>query len=85
MTLVLHDISPDLAAIIEKRAAEHGSSLAQAAVQLLERGAGLGKERQASSRQHGLARFAGLWTAEEAAEFDGVLAEQRQIDPDLWR
>jgi len=79
MTLTLQDIPADLAAMIEKQAAEQGSSLSQAAVQLLERGAGLG------SRQHHLDRFAGLWTAEEAAEFDAALSEQRQIDPDLWR
>ncbi len=29
--------------------------------------------------------FCGLWTAEEAAAFDAVLAEQSQVDPGDWK
>jgi len=34
---------------------------------------------------HDLDHLAGTWSDEEAAEFDAALAEQRKIDPELWR
>jgi hypothetical protein len=37
------------------------------------------------ARERALAGLAGTWTREEADEFDRLLAEQRQIDWELWK
>ena len=34
---------------------------------------------------HHLDGFVGRWSKKEAAGFDKALAEQREIDPDLWK
>ena len=40
------------------------------------------KERQVN---HDFDWMAGTWTAKEANAFDKALAEQRSIDPDVWK
>ena len=77
----------DLEKRIEALAREEGASLAQTVVRLLLRATGLRDPLgpgDAPRRHHDLDALAGTWSAEEAEEFDCVLAEQRRIDPDLW-
>jgi hypothetical protein len=47
---------------------------------MLEEAAG---QRSTSEFHHDLDHLAGTWTDEEAAAFDAVLVEQRQIDPEI--
>jgi hypothetical protein len=52
---------------------------------LLEESAGGKAKKKEPVRYHDLDHLAGTWTKEEAAAFDKLIAEQRTIDPDLWK
>lgn len=82
-TLTLRRLRPELAREIERKARESRSSLTQAAIALLEKGAGLA--RKGEREFHDLDRFFGTWSKEEADAFDAAVAEQRRIDPELWK
>ena len=69
---------------IQKRARAEGLSLSRTVIKLLEESLGLRRKPQVT-RHHDLDRFAGTWTAEEAAAFDAALKGVRQIDPELWQ
>ncbi len=81
--LTIRRLSPDLARAIEKKARKDGTSLSGAVVAILEEATGVVKKRKVI--HHDLDRFFGTWSAEEAREFDKNLAEQRKIDPELWK
>jgi len=72
---------------IEAMANEEGASLAQTVIRLLLRATGLQEPGGASGkgeRRRELDALAGTWSAEEAAQFDRALAEQRRIDLEVW-
>lgn len=81
--LTLRNLKPELARAIERKAHEVGTSLSGAVLVLLEQATGLSKKR--SALHHDLDRFFGVWSEEEAQEFDKELKRQRKIDPELWR
>lgn len=83
--ITLRNLPALLARRIEDEASATGASLNQTVIRLLLRATGLGEPAGAPARHHDLDHLAGSWSAEEAAEFDRALAEQRQIDPELWR
>ena len=83
--ITLRNLPAQLARRIEEEASATGASLNKTVIRLLQRATGLGEPAAAEVRHHDLDHLAGAWSAEEAAEFDRALAEQRQIDPELWR
>jgi hypothetical protein len=66
-------------------AQERRTSLNQTVLGLLEERLGLSKPGSEARRHHDLDALAGAWTEAEADAFAEALADQRQIDPDLWR
>ncbi|MBW8878736.1 MAG: hypothetical protein JF614_27575 [Acidobacteria bacterium] len=82
--ITLRNIPPKLQEVIRKRAGKEGLSLNKTVIHMLEEAAG---ERTTTSRElhHDLDHLAGTWSDEEAAAFDAALAEQRRVDPELWR
>ena len=82
--ITLRGMSPELEQILRRTARDTGESLNRVAIALLERGAGLSRRRK-PTLHHDLDHLAGTWSAREAARFDRDLAEQRRIDPDLWK
>lgn len=85
--ITIRDMPEELEKRIEALADEQGTSLAQTVIRLLLRATGLrdpGGERERPARHHDLDDLAGTWSAEDAAAFDGALAELRRIDPDVW-
>ena len=85
MTAVtLRNIPPKLQEVIQRRADKDGLSLNKTIIRMLEEAAG---QRTATGRgiHHDLDHLAGTWSDEEAAAFEDALAEQRRIDPELWR
>jgi hypothetical protein len=52
---------------------------------LLEESAGGKAKKNAPVRYDDLDHLVGTWTNEEAAAFDKLIAEQRTIDPGLWK
>ncbi len=82
--ITVRNIPPELAAILEQEARSSDTSLNKTVIRLLEKATGL-LRRPGRRRYHDLDELAGSWTPEEAAEFDSALADQRHIDPELWR
>ena len=64
---------------LRERARRMGKSLNEAAVEALKRGVGIGEEEM---EYHDLDDLIGSW--KEDKEFDRVLVEQDQVEPELW-
>lgn len=65
---------------LRKKAKSEGVSMNSAAIEAIERGLGLADE---PVRHHDLDFLAG--TLVRDAAFDQALAEQRRIDPEMWK
>ena len=82
--ITLRNLPPNLGRRLERKAKEKGSSLNKTVIGILE--AALETSRKRNTRlHHDLDHLAGLWSEDEAREFDEDLAAQRKIDPELWR
>ena len=81
--LTLRRLKPELARAIERRARKEGTSLCGAVMALLEEATGTAKRKNVV--HHDLDHLIGSWSAAEAREFDRSLAEQRKIDPEIWK
>ena len=53
-------------------------------IAILEEGLGLCDGESKRIRREDFDEFCGVWSEKEADEFDGLLAEQRRIDPEMW-
>lgn len=83
--ITLKNIPLYLEEVIRCRAKRTGASLDRTVLQMLEEAVEPPTKTTERDSRNDLDDLAGTWTPEEAAAFDAVLAEQRQIDPDLWR
>ena len=84
--LTVRGFDDELAERIRRVAKRDGTSLNQAAVKLLRRGAGLadpsqGPDTVGSSLDH----LIGSWSDDEAAELEAALEEFETIDESAWR
>jgi plasmid stability protein len=80
MQYTLRNIPSAVDTLLRRRAKEEGRSLNEVALEALRRGLGLAA---APLQQRDLTDIAGTWETDRTT--DAILAEQRQIDPDLWR
>ncbi|WP_305046010.1 hypothetical protein [Geoalkalibacter sp.] len=85
--VTLRGIPDDVEAAAREEARNKGISLNKALVSLLRRGAD--QQAQATRRRRPKAKsefsvFVGLWDDAQGDAFDEALAEQRQIDDELW-
>nr|UXE44316.1 hypothetical protein Hi04_10k_c2089_00004 [uncultured bacterium] len=81
--ITLRDIPEHLAERIREEAEQYGTSLNRTVINMLNRSI---DEKQKDPRiGHGLDRYFGVWTEEEADEFDALLKEQRVIDKEFWK
>jgi plasmid stability protein len=80
MQYTLRNLPKHLDRAIRERARREQKSLNEVAIDALLRAFGMQGEHAA---QRDLADIAGSWR--EDPELDAVLAEQRRVDPDLWR
>jgi len=78
--ITLRNLPPQIDSAFRQRAEKDGVSLNQAVIRLLSETIRPAKNRT----YHDLDHLCGVWTKAEADEFDTVLAEQRQIEPDSW-
>ena len=81
--ITLRNIPADAARLIRDTAREHRLSLNRAVIHLIEQRTG--KQAKSKTVYHDLDALAGCWSKAEADAFDKDLAEQRRVDPDLWR
>ncbi len=84
--LTVRGFDDELAERIQRLAERDGTSLNQAALKLLRKGAGMadpphGPDTVGSSLDH----LIGSWSDDEAAELDAVLEEFEVIDEAAWR
>ena len=84
--LTVRGFDDELAERIQRLAKRDGTSLNQAALKLLRKGAGLadpaqGPDTVGSSLDH----LIGTWDEDEAAELDAALQEFKVIDEAAWR
>ena len=82
--ITLRNIPKDLAKVLERKARSQGKSLNRVVLELLARACGTPNASPRAVNSDFDAIF-GAWTDKEADEFDAVLREQRQIDPELWK
>lgn len=80
-SITIHNLDPDISRMIDKQAAEEGLSLNQLVKRLLRKALALPGHASAPSR--GFDDFVGLWTKEEAAEFNASV--KRETDPEEWK
>ncbi|HEX5431888.1 MAG TPA: hypothetical protein VFW83_07980 [Bryobacteraceae bacterium] len=84
--ITIRNLPPKVEQQVRRRAAREKSSLNRTVAQLIEEGlrAPVPDEKK-TARRHDLDFLFGVWTKEEADEFDQALASQRTIDPELWQ
>ena len=83
--ITIRNIPPEVARSIRRKAETERTSLNKAVVALLEGRLGAGGRKRSKTRCDDLDFLAGSWTRQEAAAFEKALAQQRVIDPDLWK
>jgi hypothetical protein len=80
MQYTIRGITPALDAALRERARAAGKSLNEAVLDALTEGIGLKGTRK---KRRDLSHIAGTWKPDKA--FDEALADQDQVDEDLWR
>ncbi len=85
--LTVRGFDDELSECIRREAEQEGISLSKAALRLLRRGAGLPQPTvKPPEIGRSLDRFAGVWTKEEAEEFDRIIKESFEgIDDEDWQ
>ena len=84
--LTVRGFDDELAERIQRLAKRDGTSLNQAALKLLRKGAGLADPAQkADTVGASLDHLIGSWSDDEAAKLEAVLQEFEVIDEDAWR
>ena len=83
--ITLRNLPPEVSKAIHQRAKRNKTSVNRAVIGLLEESLGKKQQKKDKARYHDLDHLAGSWTRKEAEEFDKFIAEQRTIDPDLWK
>ena len=82
--ITLRNLPAPLARAVRERAARFRVSLNKAVIQLLEEslaGSGPGSGRVHDDLDH----LIGSWTRQQARAAERLLAEQRRIDPEMWK
>jgi len=83
--ITLRNLPPEVAKTVQQRAKKKKTSVNKAVIELLEESVGGKVKKKEKTRYHDLDHLAGSWTKEEAEAFEKLIAEQRTIDPDLWK
>jgi len=85
--ITVRNLPPEVAKAIRERARKEGVSLNRAVIKLLAEATGFAKAKPKKPvLHHDLDHIFGVWTKEEADEFDQFLKEHRSIvDPEMWK
>jgi hypothetical protein len=83
--ITLRNLPAEVARTVQRRAKQKNTSVNKAVIDLLEESAGTIAKKMVPVRYHDLDHLAGTWTTKEAAAFEQFIAEQRAIDPKLWK
>lgn len=81
-SITVHNIEPELDKMIRQKAEAESNSLNKTIKNLLRNSLGLSK----IAKQNNLDRFYGVWSKEEADEFDKIINQEfEKIDPNDWK
>ena len=83
--VTLRNLSPEAIRIIRRRATDRKTSINKVVAGIVEEGLGLAKTGPRRKVYHDLDHLFGVVSKAEGEAFDRALAEQRRIDPELWR
>jgi len=83
VTITVRNLPPAVAKAVRDRARKEKLSLNRAVIRLLEEATG--EKRGIKAVHHDLDHLAGTWSEEEYQQFMAALAEQRQVDPEMWK
>ena len=83
--ITVRDIPPEVARQLAERAQASGASASRTIVKILEEYFQGGAAPRGEHLHHDLDDLAGSWSAEQAADFDTALQEQRTIESDTWK
>jgi hypothetical protein len=85
--MTLRDIPDEIEMLARSEADRQGISLNKAFLSLLRKSTEQTTQLTISARKGGasFSRFCGVWSEDEAAEFDKALKEQRGIDDEAWQ
>ena len=81
--ITLRNIPPSVEKAIRAKARQKKISVNRAVIELLEERVGAAQRKRVL--HHDLDRFVGSWSREKAKEFDDILQDMRQIDPEIWK
>jgi plasmid stability protein len=82
--VTLRNLPPSLDRTIRQRAKKKGVSINKVVISLLQEHLGESEKRPVR-RYHDLDELAGSWNTQETEAFEQALAEQRSIDPEMWK
>jgi plasmid stability protein len=83
-SITIHNLDDALAALLRAKARADGTSLNQAIKRLLE--GALGARPSTTKHRKEFAKFCGVWSKAQAAEFDkAVVADLEKADAGDWR
>jgi len=83
--LTIRGFDGELLRRLKVLADSEGLSMNQAALKLMRRGAGLERGGKSFAIGDAINKYAGVWTGDEAQEFDDAIRPFGQIDPDMWK
>lgn len=84
-SVTLRGVDPDTAEKLKATAKNQGKSINQLVIDLIKERLGLKKEKKYSRRYTDLDDLFGRWSDEEFNQIMGKIAQERQIDPELWK
>ena len=84
--ITLRNIPSAVARTVQQRAKQKKTSVNKAVIELLEESGGGKAKKKAPIRYHDLDHLVGTWTNRRGRRvLTNLIAEQRTIDPDLWK
>ena len=84
-SITLRGVDPDIAEKLKATAKNQGKSVNQLAIDLIKESLGLKKEKKYSRRHTDLDDLFGRWSDDEFNQIMDKIAQERQIDPELWK
>jgi hypothetical protein len=83
-SITIHNVDEQLAALLQKKADEAGTSVNRAVKRLLEQALGLKPQADRGNRRE-FESFLGLWSKEELSRFNAATEDLEVVDDEDWR
>ncbi|MCD6672365.1 MAG: hypothetical protein LT106_05870 [Burkholderiaceae bacterium] len=83
--LSVRGVDPETLASLKARARRERISVNALILRLIDQGLGKIQRKSLAHRHDDLDDLAGVWSEEEAAEFEAATAPFSEVEPELWR